>query len=181
MIPQMAPVFWMMLSKKHCSVPGRCFSFLHICTASHITHKVKSWDCIMYAIPICYFQTQRISVHPFSPTVNEDVTFSFDPQCCSDQCKESSIKHDSPITIQWHIHGDEALWGREKKHRNHAESVHTKNGNAFSLQTFFPRFPFSSTYADIAHVLGYTGKGLFISLVHLKVSAQRTLNYCHIL
>lgn len=51
--------------------------------------------------------------------VSKLLTFCLDPQCCSDQCKESGIEHDGPIAVQWHVHGDKALWGEEKRDNNH--------------------------------------------------------------
>lgn len=43
------------------------------------------------------------------------LTFCFDPQGCPDQSKQGGIEHDRPITVQRHVHGDEALEGEGRQ------------------------------------------------------------------
>lgn len=42
------------------------------------------------------------------------LTFCFDSQGCPDQGKQGGIEHDCPITVQRHVHGDQALEGEEE-------------------------------------------------------------------
>lgn len=67
--------------------------------------------------------------------ISKLLTFCLDPQGCSDQGKESGIEHDSPITVQWHIHGDKALWDEEKRDSNHTATHRLKTALPYVLVT----------------------------------------------
>lgn len=93
------------------------------CFLYHVPH-VNNWYNFTQNALIVAFQLNTLWCEHHSATraLSKLITFCLDPQCCSDQRKESGIEHHSPITVQWHIHGDKALWSKEEKDNNHTSS-----------------------------------------------------------
>lgn len=137
-------------NSEHCFLPRRSPSkHLYIVLLYHVLH-VSNWDHFTQDVLIVIVQLSTLWCEHHSPlsyfctlAISKLLTFCLDPQCCSDQCKESGIEHDSPITVQWHIHGNKALQSKEKEN-NHTANRQTEEHSSLcphdGLQTHHPSY-----------------------------------------
>lgn len=101
----------------------RHYSFKHLyADFFYLVVHINNWDHFTQNVIVFQLSTLWYEHRSATLALSKLVTFCLDPQCSSDQCKESSIEHDSSIAVQWHIHGDKALWNKEEKENSHTLS-----------------------------------------------------------